>query len=240
MAAKQEETIDWKKHRRATPKQPGSTLNRTIISCITLFLGCITFYYLYNYQQGLTFYYLPDFQRQGLIAFHIIYAFRSIISFNVFQAYRNYSRATVFVLGGIIIPLFTLTPTFSVYPIEEDWCCSRKNKIAIGLYSFGSFIHTFSEYQRWRFKADKSNKGKLYTDGLFASCRNPNFLGDILLFEGWYLLSNNNYNQLIPIFIAYNFVYKLIPDKEKYLKSKYGKEWIEYEKNTKSLFPYIL
>ena len=233
--ADKKENVDWKKHRRATPPQPGSSFNRILISFAILSYAAITYYYLTNYKEE-----LPDFQRQGLIAFHAIYAFRSIISFNVFQAYRNFSKAGSIILGCIIFPIFTLTPTFSARAIEEDYCCSRAFKIALGLYGFGSFIHTLSEYQRWRFKADKGNKGKLYTGGLFASCRNPNFLGDILLYGGWYLSSNNYFNQIVPIFIAWNFVSKLIPEKEKYLSGKYEKQWSEYAKNVKSLFPYVL
>ena len=53
--------------------------------------------------------------------------------------------------------------------------------MGILLFIIGSYINTYSEIQRKRFKDNPNNKGKLYTLGLFQYARHINYFGDILL-----------------------------------------------------------
>eukprot|EP00483_Globobulimina_turgida_P012511 UN12534 len=206
----------WKDHRRAVPPQPGSTVNRVIVISLIALYAIITNYYLQNYRKNE----LPSSQITALTICHSVYSFRTSISFMVFMKNRNFSRSHAMMLVFIIMPLFTFVPVLTAKPMENG----SMYIIAWILYLIGSIIHTTYEFQRFMWKSDGQNKGKLFTNGLAAFCRNPNYLGDILLFEGWYLASNNVWNQVIPIFIIYNFMNTLIPKKEEYLKMKYSSE----------------
>eukprot|EP01084_Bolivina_argentea_P274634 468154_1 len=172
-----------------------------------------------------------------LTLFHLIYTMRSTLSFHVFFKNTNVTKATVISLGFIIMPLFTLIAPITAKPIEKKYLTAQ---IGMGLYVFGSIIHTLAEFHRFIWKSNKTNTGKLFTKGLYSISRNPNYLGDILLYEGWYLYSNNKWNQVIPIMMAGNFAMTLIPTKEKYLAAKYATQWNDYTNNVKSLIPYVL
>lgn len=47
--------------------------------------------------------------------------------------------------------------------------------LGIGLFVAGSFINTYSEEQRRRFKLRPESEGKLFTGGLFAASMHPNY-----------------------------------------------------------------
>ena len=113
------------------------------------------------------------------------------------------------------------------------------NIICAALYLTGSFITTWSELQRKWFKQNPQNKGKLYTKGLFSITRHPNYFGDILSTTGWYGFTQNYYAVIIPLTMVLNLKYGQIPELEAYLKKRYSEQWDEYEKNVKSLVPFI-
>ena len=62
----------------------------------------------------------------------------------------------------------------------------------------------------------------LVTDGLFSHCRNPMYLGNILLITGMSILSNSLFSLLImtPLFI---FIYQsIVAAEENFLRNKFG------------------
>lgn len=107
------------------------------------------------------------------------------------------------------------------------------------LYLAGSYINTVSELKRHRWKSRPQNRGHLYTGGLFKRIRHINYFGDIILFSGFALITNDIRALYIPLFMALNFVFILIPAKEAYLKNKYGDEFEEYSRRSKKLIPLI-
>jgi steroid 5-alpha reductase family enzyme len=107
------------------------------------------------------------------------------------------------------------------------------------LYFIGSFISTWSEYQRNKWKKNPENKNKLYTSGWFQYSRNINYFADIILFSGFALITQKLSMQLIPLFMTLNFILILIPSKERYLQKKYGIVFQNYTKNTKRVIPFI-
>ncbi len=105
------------------------------------------------------------------------------------------------------------------------------------LYLFGSYLNTFSEYQRYVWKAKPENKGRLYTEGLFKYSMHVNYFGDVVLFIGFALITNHFTMLIVPLAMTANFVLFVIPALDKYLANKYGREFQEYAEQTKKLIP---
>ena len=79
------------------------------------------------------------------------------------------------------------------------------------LYLSGSWINTYSEYTRYIWKKQDKNKGHLYTEGLFKYSMHINYLGDIILFTGFALITFRLSMLFIPLVMALNFVFFIIP-----------------------------
>jgi protein-S-isoprenylcysteine O-methyltransferase Ste14 len=109
----------------------------------------------------------------------------------------------------------------------------------LALYFTGSFLNTWSEFQRQQFKSDPTNLGRLYTYGLFRISRNINYFGDVVLFSGLALVTGRFSMLVIPLFMGLNFVLFIIPRKEAYLAEKYGSQFSEFRKKSKTLIPYL-
>jgi steroid 5-alpha reductase family enzyme len=111
----------------------------------------------------------------------------------------------------------------------------------LGLILFlgGSWINTYSEYSRHIWKKNDINKGKLYTGGLFKYSMHVNYFGDIVLFSGLALITQSSSLLVIPLIMALNFVFYLIPSLDKYLDKRYGGEFKEYAGRTKKLIPWV-
>lgn len=107
------------------------------------------------------------------------------------------------------------------------------------LFILGSIINTTSELLRKPFKDDPNNKGKLYTGGLFKYAIHINYFGDVLWVTGLALATCNLWSLIIPIFLLLLFMFSYIPNADKYLKHHYGESFIEYQKSTKELIPWV-
>ena len=107
------------------------------------------------------------------------------------------------------------------------------------LLIIGSYINTGSEMQRKWWKQNPDNRGRCYTEGMFKWSMHINYLGDVLLFSGWCLLTATWWTIALPIFMALSFVFYHIPGLDEYLAERYGEEFIEYANQTKKLIPFI-
>lgn len=56
---------------------------------------------------------------------------------------------------------------------------------------------------------------------------------------GFALLTRNPWAALVPFFLILLFVFLNIPQHDRYLRDKYGSAFIEYEKKTKRLIPFV-
>jgi steroid 5-alpha reductase family enzyme len=59
----------------------------------------------------------------------------------------------------------------------------------IAVWVVGFFFESVGDWQLTRFKADKSNKGKVLDTGLWRYTRHPNYFGDACVWWGLYLLA---------------------------------------------------
>jgi steroid 5-alpha reductase family enzyme len=111
--------------------------------------------------------------------------------------------------------------------------------IGILLYLSGSYINTHSEYYRHVWKLKEENRGRLYTEGLFGLAMHINYFGDIVLFTGLAMVAHNLSMLVIPLIMAMNFIFNIIPSLDKYLEMKYRDEFRDYSRKTKKLIPMI-
>jgi protein-S-isoprenylcysteine O-methyltransferase Ste14 len=107
------------------------------------------------------------------------------------------------------------------------------------LFVIGSFINTWSEFQRKHFKQQPENKGKLFTGGLFAVSMHINYFGDIIWAIGLALMTGSGLSAVIPLFMTGMFLWIHIPRLDAHLAKKYGNEFNEYASRTKKLIPWI-
>ena len=111
--------------------------------------------------------------------------------------------------------------------------------IGILFYLSGSYINTHSEYYRHVWKLKEENRGRLYTKGLFSLAMHINYFGDIVLFTGLAMITHSLSMLIIPLIMAMNFVFNIIPSLDRYLEKKYKDEFRDYSEKTKKLIPLI-
>lgn len=128
---------------------------------------------------------------------------------------------------------------FALIVLPTDIALDLLDFFAIALFLFGSFLNTYSEVQRYFWKKKPSNKGKLYTEGLFRYSMHINFFGDLLWVSAYAIITRNYYSIAIPIFLFSLFAFYNIPKLDQYLQSKYGRQFDVYKTHTKKFIPFI-
>lgn len=111
--------------------------------------------------------------------------------------------------------------------------------LGISLFLFGSCINTFADYQRFSWKRDAENKGRLYTSGLFKYSMHINYFGDAIAYFGLALITYNMVCLCISLGMFAYFIAFEIPRLDEHLNKKYTHEFKEYSKATKKFIPFI-
>jgi len=138
----------------------------------------------------------------------------------------------------------TVLMTFVLYAFASVGGSNKKvvgavEVIGILLYLSGSYINTHSEYYRHVWKLKEENRGRIYTESLFSLAMHINYFGDIVLFTGLAMITHSLSILVIPLIMALNFVFNIIPSLDRYLEKKYKTEFKDYSKRTKKLIPLI-
>jgi len=128
---------------------------------------------------------------------------------------------------------------FALLVLPKDTAIDIVDYAGILIFLAGSFLNTASEIQRDRFKENPSNKGKLYTGGLFRYSMHINYFGDLLWVTGYAILTRNWHSAIIVLLLFCFFVFYNIPKLDRYLASKYGEDFREYSAKTKKLIPFV-
>ena len=110
---------------------------------------------------------------------------------------------------------------------------------SIFLYLFGSWLNTYSEFTRYIWKKNEDNNGRPYTVGIFKYSIHINYFGDVVLFIGFTIITQSFSLLIIPLIMALNFIFFIIPRLDKYLTEKYGDEFNEYASKINKLIPLI-
>jgi len=165
----------------------------------------------------------------------VIYALRLLITLFVFLKRRmSWGEG---LLISLVMPSVLLALAYFGGNQKTD--VGVIDSIGIVLYLCGSFLNSYSEYQRYVWKKQAENKGHLFTGGLFRYSMHINYLGDVLLFTGLALITRVPLMFVIPLFMALNFIFILIPSLDIYLAQKYSTEFKVYALKTKRFIPFI-
>jgi len=177
-----------------------------------------------------------DLLRRILIAFCLIFYFvRLQITVWIFQK-RKWTwleTVTITVLMSFVLYAFAKAGGNNKQLVDSV------EVIGILLFLSGSYINTQSEYSRHVWKLKTENKGRLYTKGLFSLSMHINYFGDIVLFTGIAMVTHSLGMLIIPLIMALNFVFNIIPALDRYLENKYKEEFTDYSKRTKKFIPLI-
>jgi len=111
--------------------------------------------------------------------------------------------------------------------------------LGISLFLFGSCINTLADYQRFSWKRNTENKGRLYTSGLFKYAMHINYFGDAVAYFGLALITYNIVCLSISLGMFIYFITFEIPGLDKHLTKNYRAEFTEYSKVTKKFVPFI-
>ena len=108
--------------------------------------------------------------------------------------------------------------------------------LCISMYTVGIFLHYTADMQKHM--ALRLNQGHLLTEGLWAGIRNPNYLGELLIYLGFGLLAMH----WLPLVILFGMVAVIwIPNmiqKDKSL-SRYP-EFADYKRRSKWILPFVV
>jgi protein-S-isoprenylcysteine O-methyltransferase Ste14 len=108
--------------------------------------------------------------------------------------------------------------------------------VCISMYTFGVFLHFASDMQKHMSMTHR--RGTLLTDGIWGLVRNPNYLGELLIYLGFSLLPMS-WIPLAALALVIGSVW--VPNmikKDKSL-SRYP-EFSQYKSQTKLIIPYVL
>ncbi len=207
------------------------------ISCASLLAGYLMFTDVNELYDLLKPYAINgDFLRRILLMFFLVfYILRLSITVFIFLKRKMSWLETILIAGLMFFALFS----FAKVGGNSDQPIGALDYFSVSLYLFGSWLNTYSEYTRYIWKKQDKNKGSLYTEGLFKYSMHINYFGDIVLFTGFALITYSFSLLVIPLIMALNFIFFIIPRLDKYLAKKYGEEFKEYAGRTKKFIPGI-
>ncbi|MDO5721428.1 MAG: DUF1295 domain-containing protein [Actinomycetaceae bacterium] len=118
--------------------------------------------------------------------------------------------------------------------------------LGIALWLAGFSFEVTADLQKTRFKSDPANEGEFISTGLWSISRHPNYLGEIVLWTGVFVLAAENFSNwqylavLSPIFVTVLLTrVSGIPLLEKKADKRWGQraDYQEYKRNTAVLIP---
>ncbi len=177
-----------------------------------------------------------NYARQVILMFCILfYDARLFITVFVFLKRKMAWSEMLLVSGLMSFALFS----FAKVGGNSNQSIGLLDYFSISLYLVGSWLNSYPEYTRYIWKKQDKNIGKLYTQGFFKYSMHINYFGDVLLFTGIALITYSFSLLVIPLIMALNFIFFIIPRLDEYLAAKYGEEFEEYTGKTKKFIPGI-
>ncbi len=142
--------------------------------------------------------------------------------------------------GGLVTVLFFMMfYFFGISAGSHSDSIGILDIFGITLFLFGSCINTLADYQRFSWKRNAANKGRLYTLRLFKYSMHVNYFGDSIAYFGLALITYNIGCLFVSMGMVVYFIAFEIPRLDEHLNKKYKHEFTEYSKVTKKLVPFI-
>ena len=147
----------------------------------------------------------------------------------------------IFKYRNIIFPLFFIMLVVGVRPSPESGHAALwRYAIGIAVALAGQAIRALTIGLAYIIRGGRDRKvyaKELVKDGIFAHCRNPLYLGNILIVIGLGIVAHSLpfYAVGIPLFV---FMYMaIIKAEEHFLTNTFGEEYIEYIRKVNRLIP---
>jgi len=142
--------------------------------------------------------------------------------------------------GGLVTVLFFLMfYTFGIAAGSHPKPIGPIDIAGIAMFLIGSYINILADYQRFSWKRQIENKGRLYTSGLFKYAMHINYFGDAVAYFGLALITYNTACLCISMGLVVYFIAFEIPRLDKHLNTKYKHEFKKYSKATKKFVPFL-
>ncbi|MEN8118126.1 MAG: isoprenylcysteine carboxylmethyltransferase family protein [Bacteroidota bacterium] len=147
----------------------------------------------------------------------------------------------IFHYRNFLFPLFYLT----LFIPSPDIFGNVKTALILGgvIIFLGVFTRSATIGLVYIVRGGKNRRihaNNLVTEGIYSVCRNPMYLGNILLILGFAVFSNSLLFLLVmfPFFV---FIYvAIIKAEEAFLIGKFGDEYREYKKTTYAIIPKLM
>tara|TARA_A100001015_G_scaffold167963_1_gene186681 strand:- start:92 stop:523 length:432 start_codon:yes stop_codon:yes gene_type:complete len=134
-----------------------------------------------------------------------------------------------------------------IFSSKENYNFGLVQWLGLLIWILGFIIEVVSDSQKSKF--NKKNKGKFINIGLWKYIRHPNYLGEIIIWLGIFVISISYINSIftslsilspIFVFVLLRFLTG-VPQLEVRGEKKWGKqkEYINYKKETGIIFPKI-
>ena len=136
----------------------------------------------------------------------------------------------LFVLGPYLVPAYRLASRQA----DNDAISFERAWIATLIYVFGVVIMLLSDSQKYY--TLKYKKG-LISDGMMKYTRNPNYLGEVMIYGAFILLVNDTLSYICVMQVWFIVFSLRIMEKENSLRKKEG--WIQYSQRSWVLFPKV-
>lgn len=116
------------------------------------------------------------------------------------------------------------------------------SQIGLGIILTGAFIRSITIGLVYIIRGGKNRQiyaETLVTGGIYTVCRNPMYLGNILLLLGFGIFANSVIfmSVFFPLFCL--FYLAIIKAEENFLMGKFGEQYIAFKKSTNTLIPNI-
>lgn len=141
--------------------------------------------------------------------------------------------------AGVTLAVAIYQVGFALLGAGEQAPLAWPDLIGIGLFMVGSWMNTWSEMQRRRFKQDPAHAGRLFTGGLFSIVRHPNYCGDLLWVTAWAVVTRNPLSLVVPAILAIAFATYFVPALSRHLEARYGEAYLAWAAQTPSLNPLV-
>ena len=149
----------------------------------------------------------------------------------------------IFKYRNIIFPFFFILPMLDVHPMPVS------EQAAAGIYALGITVALGGQTIRAltiglayivRGGRDRKVYAKtLVRDGIFAHCRNPLYMGNILIVTGLGIAARSLPFALIGIPLFILMYMAIISAEEHYLADRFGQEYIAYTEKVNRLIPNV-
>jgi protein-S-isoprenylcysteine O-methyltransferase Ste14 len=131
---------------------------------------------------------------------------------------------------------FHIIPIMKVHQPIIDSSVMKYIGMIISLGGYIIFVLSLAAFGKsWRMGIDKTNPGKLVTNGTFSITRNPIFVYIDLYFIGTALINGNIFFIFFALAVSLGIHYQILQE-EKFLNEYYGEEYTEYKNKVRRYF----